>query len=708
MNKRYVFILLIVSFVFKMNTNAQTISSFGDEFYYGFSVYPEFMDRKAQVIMLDSLQKAGINFLRVAESSWGNIETDSGVYEFDWLHFFLDEMHKRGMKAMLGTGSYIPPQWLTAKYPEILCVFQNGTQSHPMGRRAICRNHPIYVEAVLSYVRAIGNEFKNHPAVTSWQIDNETDAEFFNYQNTDYNPMNQIAWTNWLRNRFGSVQRLNDDLHLVEWGLKVTNFEDIPIPRLTNDGYLNHLWMLFQRFTMDTMLALYESQKKALREVGANQYITSDWTITYASPCDVPLTTEILDISGLNFYQPTNDNVDWWNNLAFQFDLHRSANGTNRFLSLETRMGVAGGVTAFDNVGTREQFKMWMLQPAAFGSSMLLHWTSNRYLSGHWPQWGGVMDWSGHFEPDFEWVKEIASIYKKWGKKMLDNPVFSQAVVLSDFDSRHILKCFPLVPDLKNEKILPDVVSSLHRYGVGVDILTPERFMKSKETNKYKIAILTTTVIENPGIVDALHTFVSEGGYLIILPMVEYQTKNGIYLTEGFNKSISQLSETLVRTIRFNGREKDMSNQLVVWEDGTNAKFTVGLNGFFEILEPQERRSVIASFKTPESDILNGKPAITLKEIGKGKIFKLGFFPEEDFTMLLKKMMPQISTRKYFTDVLDKNIQAVPRSDGSVFIVNTSGATLRLPLRIAVKDRLSNATVNVETPIKPYQVLWIE
>ena len=73
MNKRYVFILLIVSFVFKMNTNAQTISSFGDEFYYGFSVYPEFMDRKAQVIMLDSLQKAGINFLRVAESSWGNI-----------------------------------------------------------------------------------------------------------------------------------------------------------------------------------------------------------------------------------------------------------------------------------------------------------------------------------------------------------------------------------------------------------------------------------------------------------------------------------------------------------------------------------------------------------------------------------------------------------------------------------------------------------
>jgi hypothetical protein len=82
------------------------------EFHFGASVYPELQTREEWNAMLDHLQHAQKNCVRVPESSWGNLETASGRYDFGWLQQFLDDLEKRKMRAILGTGSYVPPQWL--------------------------------------------------------------------------------------------------------------------------------------------------------------------------------------------------------------------------------------------------------------------------------------------------------------------------------------------------------------------------------------------------------------------------------------------------------------------------------------------------------------------------------------------------------------------------------------------------------------------
>src|SRR5262249_8374937 len=95
---------------------AQT-RQFEKDFLYGASVYPELQTREEWNRMLDEFRDAGINCVRVSESSWGNLETAPGKYNFGWLHQFLDDLNMRGMKAVLGTSSYLPPQWLTAANP---------------------------------------------------------------------------------------------------------------------------------------------------------------------------------------------------------------------------------------------------------------------------------------------------------------------------------------------------------------------------------------------------------------------------------------------------------------------------------------------------------------------------------------------------------------------------------------------------------------
>jgi hypothetical protein len=102
------------------------------EFHYGASVYPELQTRDEWNSMLDHFQRAHMNCVRVSESSWGNIETASGRYDFGWLHQFLDDLGKRKMRAILGTGSYVPPQWLVAATPEILVQLHPGVKAHPM------------------------------------------------------------------------------------------------------------------------------------------------------------------------------------------------------------------------------------------------------------------------------------------------------------------------------------------------------------------------------------------------------------------------------------------------------------------------------------------------------------------------------------------------------------------------------------------------
>ena len=82
------------------------------EFFFGASVYPELQTKDEWNKMLDQLQRAHMNGVRVSESSWGNLETASGRYDFGWLQQFLDALEKRKMRAILGTGSYVPPQWL--------------------------------------------------------------------------------------------------------------------------------------------------------------------------------------------------------------------------------------------------------------------------------------------------------------------------------------------------------------------------------------------------------------------------------------------------------------------------------------------------------------------------------------------------------------------------------------------------------------------
>ncbi|MBI3667563.1 MAG: beta-galactosidase, partial [Acidobacteria bacterium] len=246
-----------------MHLDAQPAAP-GACFLFGATAYPDLQTRDQWMQALDEFEKAHFNVLRVGESSWGNLETAPGQYNFGWLREYLDELARRRIQAILGTSSYNPPQWLVAKNPDMLVELQPGVRVHPMGRKSPALTHPLYREAVRRYVRALGTAFKDHPAVIGWQLDNEIDIMM---DVIDYSETTERAWRGWLKKTFTTPEEFNRRLFLVSWGQKVDSLDDVPQPRQTAERHdLPALQLANLRFRRDVMLDFLLDQAQVLRQ----------------------------------------------------------------------------------------------------------------------------------------------------------------------------------------------------------------------------------------------------------------------------------------------------------------------------------------------------------------------------------------------------------------------------------------------------------
>ncbi len=678
-----------------------------EQFLYGASVYPELQTQEEWNRMLDTFQKARMNVVRVSESSWGNLETAPGQYNFGWLKNFLDDLQKRGMKAILGTSSYLAPQWLAAKHPEILVQLEPGVPVHPMGRKAACIHHPLYREALHRYLLALGAAFKDHPAVIGWQLDNEIE---FTVGMTCYNPACEKAWQEWLKQTYHSPEELNRRLRLVSWGMEISTLEEIPQPRPVVEGgpRVPALTLANLHFHRDSILAYFSDQTRVLREAGVKQWITTDWNSLWLALADDPKVKDSLDWAGLNFYAPSREDAGHWVQLAWNEDKQRAAHGLDRFLITETRFGVAGDAATWDAAPVREQFRMWVLQPVAFGASGLLFWSGNRWHGGHWPHWGGLLDWTGHPEPDFPWGIQMGELFEKWGKKLLDAPVQASAAVLTDFDQRAALQVYPHT--VSSKQLLGEIFDLLHRQGIGADSLNLATAQTKGLLRKYALVVLAADpALDGQTVPAALKDYVEDGGNLIITPFTAYQDWDGIFRNDGFGANLTSLSGTLVRTVRRMGSQAEgegWPDQKVEWS-GMNLRgeSPVGIDGFCEFLEVRPETEVIAHFRSNEP-ILDGKPAATMKKLGKGTVIKLAFWPSDgSLTPLFRQALtvPQ----PFFKGLLPHGAQAVPRKDGSLFIVNTARKPASMQFAKPVVDRFSGSHYNGEVELKGFDVLWV-
>ena len=89
---------------------------------YGAAYYNEYMpgDQDERLTTDIAMMKAaGLNVVRMGESTWSLWEPEDGRFEYAWMDRVVDAMGKAGIKVILGTPTYAIPAWMAHQHPEI-------------------------------------------------------------------------------------------------------------------------------------------------------------------------------------------------------------------------------------------------------------------------------------------------------------------------------------------------------------------------------------------------------------------------------------------------------------------------------------------------------------------------------------------------------------------------------------------------------------
>ena len=138
-----------------------------DKLLYGAAYYEEYLpyDRLDKDIAL--MKAAGINVVRIAESTWSTEEPQEGVYDFSHVDRVLDAMHKAGIRVIIGTPTYALPSWLARKYPAVLATTPEGQRKFG-ARQNMDITNPDFRRHAEQIIRALVSHVKNHPAIIGY------------------------------------------------------------------------------------------------------------------------------------------------------------------------------------------------------------------------------------------------------------------------------------------------------------------------------------------------------------------------------------------------------------------------------------------------------------------------------------------------------------------------------------------------------------
>lgn len=143
------------------------------ELLYGAAYYDEYMPYERLAKDVSMMQKAGINTVRIAESTWSTCEPQEGVFDFSHVIRVMDAMEKAGINVIIGTPTYAVPTWMVEAYPDVLAETVRGRGIYGT-RQNMDITHPVYRYHAEKVIRKLMEVSAHRKCVIGFQLDNET------------------------------------------------------------------------------------------------------------------------------------------------------------------------------------------------------------------------------------------------------------------------------------------------------------------------------------------------------------------------------------------------------------------------------------------------------------------------------------------------------------------------------------------------------
>ncbi|HEY3742485.1 MAG TPA: beta-galactosidase, partial [Bryobacteraceae bacterium] len=246
----------------------------------GVYYYPEAWPESQWERDISNIKKFGFEYIHVAEFAWAFMEPEEGRFEFDWLDRVVALAHKYGLKVVMCTPSATPPAWLSRTHPEILMIDSSGTRMNHGSREQGDWSSPVFRSYVEKIDEKMAEHYGSNPDVIGWQIDNELSHYG---RGMSYGPPAQLKFRNWLKEKYGTIARLNEDWGNAFWSQMYNDFEQIemPNPHELVAGPNPHAMLDLHRWFEVEAADYLRFQATALRRHVKDQWITTNFMMNY-------------------------------------------------------------------------------------------------------------------------------------------------------------------------------------------------------------------------------------------------------------------------------------------------------------------------------------------------------------------------------------------------------------------------------------------
>lgn len=631
--------------------------------WYGGDYNPEQWDAPVWAEDERMFKLAGIDVATINVFNWAMIQPSEDTYDFTGLDDLIDRLYKNGTYVCLATATGAHPAWMAHRYPEVTRVDVQGRKRKFGGRHNSNPNSPVYRKYAALLAGKLAERYKDHPALVAWHISNE-------YGGYDYSEQSEAAFRVWLKERYGSLERLNKAWNTRFWGHTFYDWEEIVVPNELSEEWNGNrtnfqgISLDYRRFMSYSLLECYKLEKEAIREHSTNVPITTNLMGFYPE-LDYFEWAKHMDVISWDNYPALDTPVS---HTAMTHDLMRGLKNGQPFMLMEQTPAQQNWMP-YNSVKRPGVMRLWSYQAVARGADTVLFFQLRRSIGACEKYHGAVIEHVGHEHTRvFRECAELGRELELLGDELLDARSAAQIGIIYDWENRWALDLSsgPTVA-LDYVKQVHSYYDALYQQNIEADVIGVEENLA-----KYKVVIAPVMYMIKPGFAAKIEAFVKAGGTFITTFFSGIVNENDLVTVGGYPGELRKVLGIWAEEI--DALLPDMRNEIVMnteWGQ-LNRSYSCGL--LCDLIH-SEGAEVLATYGT---DFYKGMPALTVNSFGEGKAYYVATSPDAAF---LRSFLATVSADNGIAPLVSapegiESVQRVKNGVSYLFLLNHSAEEL--------------------------------
>ncbi len=705
--------------------------------FYGVAYYPEHWPEKKWATDAKNMRNCGMDGVRIGEFAWCRMEPKEGQFSFEWLDRAITVLGKAGLKVILGTPTATPPSWLMYKHPTIAPTDANGIQMKHGVRKYYCHANKTYRQYASLITSKLAERYGENPYVVGWQVDNE----FGDHDTVRcYCSQCRQAFTEWVKNKYHTVDNLNTAWGTVFWSQEYSSWEQLDLPYPRREIGLNPSHLLdYYRFASDQVVDFCSKQSEVLRNtISEKQWITTNVIATYWE-IDFKKLSSTLDFLSWDCYTVIDANSP----------VRKPKMGPSPPVVFPPRPEMVSFV--HDMIRSCSQGPFWVMETAGQDRLVAYHtlahggagvnffrWKGSRFGA---EQGRGGYEYHGIFSQRFHESTKISQELHQLTDRVANTEFAGQVGLLYSFDMgwaydiKYVYPRSVWIDGIGYWRIMEEYYTSFWRQNIPVHPIrigdgainktSPSSDILDRTVlSKCQVLVAPCLYLTTPEINQTLCDYVQNGGILIVGPASGTKDWNNVYLESlPPGKMLGDLF----------GCELVGTGGIGIFGDKIKIHLTedapfAGGQDFFAQMKATTQRGFFSSTRPSEylrattakvfGRYPTGQAACTINDYGKGKALYLGFSPEASFMQALiawltdeKKVCPLFETPAGVEVTVRKGLKTNAEAGDAedlTFILNHTFAPAMLSLDQPYHEIISNQEISGNVTLAPQHTLVLE